>query len=104
MKDKAEEYKANGGWSSHLFASNAWDLMCELKKHGTDVTVGRTVVHITRKTDDGAHRLKAYVHHNGRTEEYATITDRRGTELASFHYTEFHKLREFVLLELGMKT
>lgn len=95
MRDKSAEYIANDGWSSKLFAPNAIPLMQELVQAGMQVTVGRSVIHVGKK-------LKAYVHHNGRTEEYATITDRRGTELATFHYSEFHKLREFVLLELGV--
>lgn len=96
MRDKSDEYVANGGWSSALFAPQAIVLMSELKIADVIVVVGRNVIHIGRK-------LKAYVHHNGRTPEYATITDFRGTELASFHHTEFEKLSEFVKLELGLK-
>lgn len=96
MKDKSSEYIANGGWSSALFAPQAIPLLGELKAANVPVVVGRTVIHI----GEGRKKIKAYVHHNGRTEEYATITDCRGTELATFHYTDFHKLREFVLGEL----
>jgi len=93
MKDKSAEYVANGGWSSHYFAHAAIPLMMELKQAGVPVTVGRTVVHINK----GSALIKAYVHHNGRTEEYATITNSKGEELATFHYTEADKLREFIL-------
>lgn len=90
MHDKSAEYAANGGWSSKLFALNAIQLMQELVTAGVPVTAGRSVIHIGKK-------LKAYVHHNGRTKEYATITDMHGIELETFHFTEFDKLREFVL-------
>ena len=96
MKDKSAEYVANGGWSSALFAPQALPLIGELKSAGILITVGRSVIHLGKK-------LKAYVHHNGRTPEYATITDFRGTELATFHHTEFEKLSEFIKLELGLK-
>lgn len=95
MRDKSQEYVANGGWSSALFAPNAIPLMGELQTQGVKVTVGRSVIHIGKK-------LKAYVHHNGRTPEYATITDFRGTELATFHHTDFVKLAEFVKQKLEL--
>ena len=88
MKDKSAEYVQNGGWSSAHFAPRAIPLMQELKAAGVKVTVGRTVIHMNN--------LKAYVHHNGRTEEYATITNFKGVELATFHYTEFDDLAAFI--------
>lgn len=87
-----EEYTANGGWSSHYFAENAVRLMGELKDLGVDVVIGRTVIHLTK----GDVKLKAYVHHNGRSEEYATITKFNGEELLTAHYTDFKKLGDFV--------
>lgn len=87
-----EEYEQNGGWSSHFFAENAARLMRELLALGVQVTVGRTVVHM-EKADT---KLKAYVHHNGRTEEYATITTRGGSEILTVHYTEFEKLEKYL--------
>ena len=92
MKDKSAEYAANGGWSSHHFAPAAIPLMLELQGLGVRVTVGRSVIHLGKPVT-----LKAYVHHNGRTEEYATLTNSKGEELATFHYTEADKLRDFIL-------
>lgn len=96
MKDKSEDYVANGGWSSALFAQHAIPLMSDLKDQGVQVTVGRSVIHIGKK-------LKAYVHHNGRTAEFATITDWKGVELDTFHHTDFVKLAKFIKLKLGDK-
>ncbi len=93
MRDKSDEYIENGGWSSFLFAAVAIPLMQELKSMNVPVTVGRSVIHI----GEGTSRIKAYVHHNGRTPEYATFTDHLGAELETFHYTEPEKLRAFVL-------
>lgn len=87
-----EEYEENGGWSSHFFAENAARLMRELQTMGVSLQVGRTVVHMEKDNV----KLKAYVHHAGRTEEYATITTRSGIELLTVHYTEFQKLENFV--------
>ena len=94
MKDKSAEYVSNGGWSSAHFAPNAIPLLEELKAAGVKVTVGRTVIHVNN--------IKAYVHHNGRSEEYATITDFRGRELATFHHTEFDALAAFIKTRLGL--
>ena len=93
-----EEYEAECGWSSALFAGPAVALMKELMGKGVQVTLGRTVVHLS--TD--AVKLKAYVHHNGRTHEFATITDVKGNELKSFHYQEFSQLRIFLLQKLDL--
>lgn len=87
------EYEENGGWSSHHFAANGAALIRELMEAGADVKIGRTVIHVS----NGDSRLKAYVHHNGRSREYATITDWAGEELLTVHHTEFEKLRDFVL-------
>ncbi len=92
MKKSIDEYEANGGWSSHFFAENAIMLMNELQALGVNVVVGRTVIHISK----AGRKLKAYVHHNGRTEEYATITDQTGIELLTVHHTDFEKLSTFI--------
>lgn len=97
MKDKSDEYVENDGWSSKLFSSTAIVLMEELRILGVQVTVGRSVIHI----GEGRKKLKAYVHHNGRTPEFATFTDCRGTELATFHHTEIEGLRAFVIGEVN---
>ena len=96
MKDRSAEYEANDGWSSSLFAKGAAALIRRLKESGVKVSVGRTVIHI-------GENMKAYVHYNGRTKEYATITDRNGVELQTFHHTEFEDLSNFILKELETK-
>lgn len=98
MKKSLEEYAENGGWSSKLFAENAVPLMKELMDSGVNLKVGRHVIHL----EANGKKIKAYVHHNGRTPEYATLTDHRGQELDSFHYTEFPKLELRVRTELGL--
>jgi hypothetical protein len=92
MGRSLQEYKENNGWSSQLFSENALSLIEELMSAGIDVIIGRTVVYIRKDKI----KLKAYVHYNGRSEEYATITDRNGIELLTVHYTEFEKLSKFV--------
>lgn len=92
MKKTLEEYESGGGWSSHFFAEKAVTLIKELQKENISVTIGRTVIHISHNGKS----LKTYVHHNGRSREYATITDKKGNELITVHYTEFEKLEEFI--------
>lgn len=92
MKKTILEYEQNSGWSSRLFAKNAVILLKELSSLGVDVKIGRTVIHIKKKKT----AIKAYVHHNGRNEEYATITDIKGNELLTVHYTEFETLTKFI--------
>lgn len=92
MGRSLEEYKSNGGWSSKLFAENSYPLIQYLIDNGVDVTIGRTVIHISKDNT----KLKAYVHYKGRTEEYATITDFKNNELLTVHYTEFEKLSKFI--------
>jgi hypothetical protein len=93
MKDKSAEYVANGGWSSFHFAAKALPLIGELKAMNVPVVIGRSVIHI----GTGATMLKAYVHHNGKSEEWATITNSRGVELGSFHFLDFVHLKRLVL-------
>lgn len=97
MSKTIEEYENSNGWSSHFFAENAVKLMKELQELGIDVVVGRTVIHLEKNKK----KLKAYVHHNGRNREYATITDSKGNELLSIHYTDFNTLSEFVKATLN---
>lgn len=94
-----EEYAENGGWSSHHFAENAVPLIKSLMSLGAEVKIGRHVIHVK----NGKAKLKAYPHFNGRSEEYVTITDMKGQELFTAHYTKFDELAEFVLLYLGLK-
>lgn len=90
-----EAYEKEDGWSSKLFAKRAIPLLKKLAASEVAVEVGRTVIYLT-----GKQKLKAYVHHNGRSKEFATITDAKGVELATFHYTEFDALERFILEEL----
>lgn len=39
--------------------------------------------------------IKCYVHHNGRSKEYATFTDYKGNEILTVHYTEFDKITNY---------
>ena len=98
LKKSLDEYAANGGWSSKLFADQAVPLMRELMAAGVTLKVGRHTIHL----EANGNKIKAYVHHNGRTPEYATITDKKGTEIESFHYTEFSKLEACVKTQLGL--
>jgi hypothetical protein len=88
MAHTLEEYEAQKGWSSELFADHAGQLMRELIDLGVRVTIHRTVIHLRGKTGS----IKAYVHHNGRSPEWATLTNWRGEELGSFHHTDFDQL------------
>lgn len=92
MARTPDEYKSNDGWSSHYFAKNAILLMDELQSLGSIIKIGRTVIHINL----GNRKLKAYVHYNGRSEEYATITDNKGQELFTAHHSDFNQLSIFV--------
>jgi hypothetical protein len=84
LSKSVEEYEKGGGWSSSLFYKSAMVIFKKLQKADYTVDVGRTVVYISK----GRHKLKAYVHYNGRSKEYLTITDGKGTELETFHYTD----------------
>jgi hypothetical protein len=92
LSQSIEQYEANHGWSSELFADNAVRLLKELQDAGVHLQVGRRVIYIGK----GITRIKAYVHHNGRSPEFATVTNATGDELATFHYTEFDKLESFI--------
>lgn len=92
LSGSIEKYEANNGWSSELFAENGVRLLKQLQAEGVHLQVGRRVIYFGK----GVTRIKAYVHHNGRSPEYATITNATGDELATFHYTEFDKLEAFI--------
>lgn len=82
LSKSPEEYLANNGWSSALFLEHAKLAFTSLP--GVEIKVGRTVVVCTQ----GDKTVKVYVHHNGRSKEYLTITDKHGRELWTFHYTD----------------
>lgn len=92
LSKSIEAYEAGGGWSSKLFAEQALPLLKGLQAGGVPLQVGRHVIYV----GSGDNLIKVYVHHNGRSEEYVTFTDRRGAELATFHYTQFDQLKAFV--------
>jgi hypothetical protein len=89
MSKTQEEYLMNNGWSSALFLPHAKLLFEELKE--VNFVIGRSVIYLqpmvfpVPKTK--YRKLKAYVHHNGRTKEYVTFTDEKGNELETIHYT-----------------
>lgn len=89
LSKSLEQYEENGGWSSSLFYKPAVALMKDLIQRGVKVDVGRHVIYVGEK-------LKCYVHYNGRSKEYATVTDVKGNELLTVHHTEFAKLEEFI--------
>lgn len=93
MAYSLEEYQAQDGWSSQCFINEAEPFIRDLMLAGVKVTIHRTVIHLRSRHA----KIKAYVHYNGRSSEWATITDWGGGELASFHYTEFELLRKHVL-------
>lgn len=98
MSHTLEEYEAQKGWSSELFVDNAGRLMRELIGAGIHIRIHRTVIHLRSKT----HSVKAYVHHNGRSPEWATLTTWRGEELGSFHHTDFEQLASSLKSQLGV--
>jgi len=75
------EFLENSGWSANKFLEHAEYLYKRFNGH---VEIGRTVVHLY----GNGRQLKAYVHHNGRSAEYLTLTDAHGAELTTFHYTD----------------
>lgn len=82
MSKSFDEYLENSGWSSHLFQKHASYLYLLLGSVAV-IKVGRTVITMESKTS----KIKFYVHHNGRSKEYMTITDAQGNELITYHHT-----------------
>jgi len=76
-----KDFLGNSGWSANKFLEHALYLH---EKFIGEVEIGRTVVYLKHKNQ----QLKLYVHHNGRTAEYLTLTDAKGNELTTFHYTD----------------
>lgn len=79
LNKSVEEYFLASGWSSHLFVDHARLVFAKFP----NVLVGRSVIHIINE----GKLIKVYVHHAGKTKEFMTITDAKGIEIASFHYT-----------------
>lgn len=84
LSKNKKDYLDGGGWSSSLFFEKAKIIFKELENHGVTLDFGRTVLHIIKDNK----KIKAYVHCNGRSKEYLTITDSNGNELETFHYQE----------------
>lgn len=76
-----EEYIKEQGWSSHLFIEHARHCFAELKEF--EFEVGRSVIYIR----NGSKMIKAYPHYAGRSHEYATFTDEKGSELETVHHS-----------------
>jgi hypothetical protein len=100
MSHTLEEYEAQKGWSSELFIDKAGPLIRELTSLNVHIVIHRTVIHLRGKT----HSIKAYVHHNGRSPEWATLTTWRGEEIDSFHHTDFEQLASTLKCHLGLTT
>jgi len=95
LSKSVDEYLAAGGWSSSLFLEHARSLFGdrEILQRCT-FEVGRNVVYIKA----GSKLLKAYVHHNGRTNQFLTFTDQAGVEVITFHNTQLtHVIKRFIL-------
>lgn len=78
-------YFKNSGWSSHLFLDHAKYILPRVKEF-CGVVIGRLSIRLT--DSNGKVVLRIFVHHNGRTNEFMTITDSKQKELATFHYTD----------------
>lgn len=78
------EYFSNGGWSSHHFVKHA-EVILDWVSPRKDISVklGRTVIHVTNTATNIG--IKFYVHYNGRSKEFMTITDKLGNELKTYH-------------------
>jgi hypothetical protein len=79
-----DEYLQYGGWSSSLFFNHA-KLLFRDKDINRLATfeIGRTVVYLRAR----GKLFKFYVHYQGRSKEYLTLTDSHGVEIAAYHYT-----------------
>lgn len=89
LSKSIEEYEKAGGWSSSLFHPHAVKLLKELKQRNVEIEVGRTVIYVDRE-------LKVYVHNNGRSKEYATVTDMNGKELITRHISKVEELMTWI--------
>lgn len=87
LSKTAAEYFSNGGWSSHHFVKHAEVILGSLtSRKDISVKLGRTVIHVTNMATDVG--IKFYVHHNGRSKEFMTITDKLGNELKTYHCSD----------------
>lgn len=90
-----EEYLENKGWSSHHFFDTAKMLLTD-RDLTRQITFEyfRSVIYLRSR----GKLLKAYVHHNGRSREFLTFTDEKGSEVHTFHCsTPAIVIKRFVL-------
>ena len=87
LTQSVESYLANEGWSSSKFLDHAKFLFDELPKYDIRIEVGRTVVYLHRTTRLGCDvvALKCYVHYQGASKEYLTVTDAKGNAIKCFY-------------------
>lgn len=91
LSKSQKEFFANMGWSAHKFLPHAYHLAANFIG---EIGVGRTVVYLHHNNT----LIKVYVHHNGRSDDYLTLTDSKGHELQTLHCSEpKEKLLEAVL-------
>lgn len=98
LSKSPEEFFANHGWSASHFVPHAKFILENAPFLKIQVTFGRTVVEI-RDVKAGGRKIKAYVHHNGRSNEHLTFTWDDGTEIETFHYTVKPSLIAAAILE-----
>ena len=98
LSKSKQDYLKNNGWSSNKFLNIAKQIIEVLESKDFELDFGRTVVYIKKNNK----LIKAYVHFNGRSNEYMTFTDNKGNELQSFHYTVNTKdVVKFILSQFG---
>lgn len=103
LNQTVESYLANQGWSSSAFLEHAKFLFAELPKYDITISVGRTVVYLNRETRLGCTVLvlKCYVHYQGASRQYLTITDSSGNALKSFYCEATpQEILDFILLKV----
>ena len=86
LSKSIEKYLEAGGWSSSNFFEHAKVLFKDRDINCVAAfEVGRSVIYL-RHSAQGK-MLKFYVHHNGRSKEFMTITYENGDEYKTFHYS-----------------
>jgi hypothetical protein len=92
LTKSVEEFLSQNGWSAHKFVKHA----VYVHEHfDGEINMGRSVAYARKN----GKMVKIYAHHNGRSNEYITITDKKGTELVSIHCYESP---EYVLNQINL--
>ena len=81
MSKSITDYLENSGWSSENFLDHAKYAFEKLAGTSVDVKVGRTVIYLTSQKAT----IKLYVHRNGLSNKFLTITDENGDDLEVLH-------------------